>query len=132
MALQYSVAVNHARLDAVESTIGSSAKLRIYTGAVPVNCATVAAGTLLVDIALPVDWMTAAAATSKAKSGTWSAAAIAAGTAGYFRITDTAGSTAHAQGTCGQGSGDLSLDNTNIAVSQVVTVSSFSLNAANT
>ena len=132
MALQYSVAVNNARLDAVEATIAASAKLKIYTGVAPANCAAAATGTLLVDIALPIDWMNAAATNSKTKLGTWSAAASAAGTAGYFRITDTVGTAVGLQGTCGQGSGDLSLDNTVLASAQVVTVSAFTLNAANT
>lgn len=132
MALQYSVAVNNARLDAVETATGASAKLRIYTGAAPANCAAAATGTLLVDMALPADWMNAASAASKTKLGTWTGTGAAAGTAGYFRITDSAGTTAHVQGTCGQGTGDLQLDNTSIAVSQTVTVNTFTLNAANT
>ncbi len=132
MSLQYSVAINNARLDAVESTVGTAAKLKIYSGSAPANCATAASGTLLVDITLPSDWMNAASSTSKTKLGTWSGAGVAAGTAGYFRITDTAGTTVGAQGTCGLGSGDMSLDNTNIAVSQVVTVATFTLNSANT
>ena len=132
MALQYSVAVNNARLDAVETATGASAKLRIYTGAAPANCAAAATGTLLVDMALPADWMSAASAGSKAKLGTWSGTGVAAGTAGYFRIVDNAGTTAHLQGTCGIGTGDLQLDNTNIAISQAVTVNTFTLNAANT
>lgn len=131
MTLQYSVAVNNARLDAFESTAGTSAKLRIYTGSVPANCAAAATGTLLVEMALPSDWMAAASAGVKAKAGTWSGTGAAAGTAGYFRIVDTAGTTTHAQGTCGLGSGDMSLDNTSIAVSQVVTVNSFSLTTGN-
>lgn len=132
MALQYSVSVNNARLDAVESTTGASAKLRIYTGAAPANCAAAATGTLLVEMALPADWMTAAAAASKSKNGTWTGTGAAAGVAGYFRIVDNAGTTAHIQGTCGQGTGDMSLDNTNIAIGQTVTVNTFTLNAANT
>ena len=132
MALQYSVAVNNARLDAVETATGASAKLRIYTGAAPANCAAAATGTLLVDIALPADWMNAASAASKTKLGTWSGTGVAAGTAGYFRIVDNAGTTAHIQGTCGIGTGDLQLDNTSIAISQTVTVNTFTLNAANT
>jgi hypothetical protein len=131
MTLQYSVAVNNARLDAFETAAGTSAKLRIYTGSVPANCAAAATGTLLVEMALPSDWMSAASAGAKAKTGTWSGTGAAAGTAGYFRIVDTAGTTAHAQGTCGLGSGDMSLDNTSIAVSQVVTVNSFSLTTGN-
>ena len=132
MALQYSVAVNNARLDAVETATGATAKLRIYTGAAPANCAAAATGTLLVDMTLPADWMAAASSGSKAKSGTWSGTGVAAGTAGYFRIVDNAGTTAHIQGTCGIGTGDLQLDNTNIAISQTVTVNTFTLNAANT
>ena len=87
---------------------------------------------MLVEMALPADWMNAASAASKTKLGTWSGTGAAAGTAGYFRIVDNAGTTAHVQGTCGQGTGDLSLDNTNIAVGQTVSVNSFTLNAANT
>lgn len=75
MALQYSVAVNNARLDAIESTIGTSAKLRIYTGSAPANAAAAATGTLLIEIALPSDWMAAASSASKSKAGTWSGAA---------------------------------------------------------
>jgi hypothetical protein len=132
MALQYSVAVNNARLDAVETTAGASAKLRILSGSAPANCAAAETGTLLCEIALPADWMAAASSGSKAKSGTWSGTGAAGGVAGYFRIVDNAGTTCHLQGTCGQGSGDLSLDNTNIAVSQAVTVNTFTLTAANT
>jgi len=133
MTLQYSVAVNNARLDAFESTAGTSAKLRIYTGSVPANCAAAATGTLLVEMALPSDWMGAAASGVKAKAGTWSGTGAAAGTAGYFRIVDTAGTTTHAQGTATitAGGGDMILDNTSIAVSQVVTVNSFSLTTGN-
>lgn len=131
MTLQYSVAVNNARLDAFETAAGTSAKLRIYTGSVPANCAAAATGTLLVEMALPSDWMGAASAGVKAKAGTWSGTGAAAGTAGYFRIVDNAGTTTHAQGTCGLASGDMALDNTSIAVSQVVTVNSFSLTTGN-
>jgi len=132
MALQYSIAVNNARLDAIETTISTSAKLRIYTGSAPANCAAAATGTLLVEMALPSDWMAAASSASKAKSGTWSGTASGTGTAGYFRIVDSAGSTTGLQGTAGMSGTDLILDNSSIATSQVVTVNSFTLNSANT
>lgn len=132
MALQYSVAVNNARLDAVESTAGATALLRIYTGSAPANCAAAATGTLLATITLPSDWMAAASSASKVKAGTWSVAASAAGTAGYFRILDNAGTNTHVQGTCGTSGTDMILDNTSIASGQTVTVNTFTLNAANT
>lgn len=132
MALQYSVAANNAQLDAVETATGASAKLRLYTGSAPANCAAAATGTLLIEIALPADWMNAASGTTKTKLGTWTGTASAAGTAGYFRVVDNAGTTTHIQGTCGIGTGDLQLTNTNLQVGQSLTVDSFTLNAANT
>lgn len=135
MALQYSADVIRARLDAVESTTGTSAKLRIYTGSAPANAAASATGTMLVEIALPSDWMAAASGTSspvtKAKSGTWSGTGAAAGTAGYFRIWDNAGTTCHLQGTAGTSGTDMILDNASIANGQTVTVNTFTLTGAN-
>ena len=83
MALQYSTTVRNAQLDALETAIGASAILRIYSGAMPANCAAAATGTLLAEMNLPADWMASAASGSKAKSGTWSdTAANASGVAG--------------------------------------------------
>ena len=134
MALQYSVAVRNAQLDAVESTTGTAAILRIYSGAVPGNCAAAASGTLLAEMTLPSDWMAAASSGSKALSGTWQdASANATGTAGHFRLLDSGGTTCHAQGTVTAtgGGGDLTLDNTSIASGQSVTITSFTLTAGN-
>jgi hypothetical protein len=95
---QYSVTVNNARLDQIETTISTAPQLRFYTGAMPATCATAASGTLLDTQALPSDWLAAAAAAVKAKAGTWTGAFDAAGTVGYFRIYDSAGSVCHIQG----------------------------------
>jgi hypothetical protein len=132
MANQYSVAVNNARLDAIETAAGASAKLRIYTGSVPANCAAAATGTMLVEMTLPADWMNVASAASKTKLGTWTGTAAATGTAGYYRIVDNAGTTCHIQGTAGMSGTDLILDNSSIATSQSVTINTFQINAANT
>src|SRR4051794_21113113 len=100
MTLQYSVAVRNARLDAVESTIGTAPILKIRTGAPPANCAAARTGTVLATVTLPSDWMAAASSGTKAKSGTWEdTIADAAGTAGMFEILDSTGTTCHAQGT---------------------------------
>jgi len=131
MSIQLSVAVRNARLDSIETTISTSPKLQIRTGTPPADCATADSGSLLCEIALPSDYLANAASGAKAKSGTWSGTASGTGTAGHFRIKDNAGTTTHVQGTCGLGSGDMSLDNTSIASGQTVTVSSFSLTDAN-
>lgn len=134
MALQYSTAVRNAELDALEAAIGTAPLLRIYSGSMPANCATAATGTLLAEMTLPSDWLTTATSGSKAKNGTWQdSSANAAGTGGYFRIYDSAGSACHIQGTVAAtgGGGDLTLDNTNIAAAQNITINTFSITAAN-
>ena len=133
MAVQYSVGVRNAQLDQFETTAGTAAKLQIRTGAQPADCATAAAGTLLCEMALPADWMAAAATGAKAKTGTWSGTGAAAGTAAHFRIVDSAGTTCHMQGsvTATGGGGDMVLDNVSIAVSQAVTVSTFTITRGN-
>lgn len=133
MAIQYSVAVNNARLDQVETTTGTAAKLNIYSGTAPSNCAAADTGTLLATLSLPSDWMNAASAASKTLLGTWSGTASAgsAATPTHFRIKDNANTTCHIQGTCGIGSGDLQVNGT-ITSGQTVTVTSFTLNSANT
>ena len=134
MAVQLSVAVRNARLDAIETAIGTEAVLKIRTGAAPADVATADSGTVLASLTLPSDWLAAASSGSKAKSGTWQdASADATGTAGHFRIYASDGTTAHLQGTVTVtgGGGDLTLDNVSIASGQSVTISSFSLVDAN-
>lgn len=134
MAAQFSVAVRNARADAIETTIGASAVLKIRTGAVPASCATADSGTVLATVALPADWMAAASGGSKAKSGTWQdASADAAGTAGHFRIYATDGTTCGIQGTITAtgGGGDMTLDNTSLASGQTFTVTGFTINEGN-
>ncbi len=136
MALKYSEAVRNAQLDAFEATIGTAPILEIRSGAAPANCAAADSGTLLASMALPNDWMAAAASGSKAKSGTWEdISANATGTAGHFRIKNTAGSVCHAQGTISQTGdspvGDMVLDNKALVAGQSVTISTFTLTAGN-
>ena len=134
MAIKLSVAVRNARLDAIETAIGASAVLKIRTLAPPTNLTDADAGTVLATLALPPEYMLAAAAGAKAKSGTWQdTAADAAGTAGHFRLYATDGTTQHLQGTvtATAGGGDLELDNVVLAVGQQVTITTFTLTDGN-
>lgn len=134
MALQYSVAVRNAKLDAVETAIGTDAVLKIRTGAPPADCATADSGTVLATLTLPTDYMAAASAGAKAKSGTWQdTSADATGTAAHFRLYASNGTTCHAQGTVTAtgGGGDMTVDNTSFAAGQSFTVSTFTLTAGN-
>ena len=134
MALQLSTTVRNARLDAIEATMGTSAIMRIRTGAAPADCGTADSGTVLATLNLPSDWLAAASSGSKAKSGTWQdTSADATGTAAHFRIDDSGGSTCHLQGTVTAtgGGGDLEVQNTSFASGQQVTVTGFTLTDGN-
>lgn len=132
MALQYSTNVRNAKLDAVESTISTSAKLYFFTGSPPATPATANSGSLIASIDLPSDWMAAASGGSKAKSGTWSNTSIGgSGTIGHFRIFETTSTTCHIQGTCANSGADMNLDNNVVNAGQSITVTTFTLNAGN-
>ena len=134
MTLQISVAVRNAMLDTIESTIGTSAVLKIRSGAQPANCAAADSGDVLATLTLPSDWMAAANAGAKALSGTWQdTSADATGTAAHFRVYASDGTTCHMQGsiTATGGGGDMTIDNTSIAAGQSITISSFTLTAGN-
>lgn len=134
MAIQLSVAVRNARLDAVETTIGTSAVLKIRTGAQPANVAASATGTVLATLSLPSDWMAAASGGAKALAGSWAdASADATGTAEHFEITASDGTTRHMQGsvTASGGGGDIIVQNTSFASGQAFSITSFTLTDAN-
>lgn len=132
MAIQLSTSVRNARLDQIESTIGTAPTLAIFSGTAPANCAAANTGTLLATMTLPSDWMTAASNGSKAISGTWQdASADATGTAGYFRIFT--GTACNLQGTvtASGGGGDMIVSTTAFSSGVVVTVNTFTLTDGN-
>jgi hypothetical protein len=134
MALQFSATVRNARLDAVESTIGTAPVLRIRTGSAPANCAASRTGTVLATLTLPSDWLAAASSGSKAKSGTWQdTSADATGTAAHFEIMDSTATTCHLQGTVTAtgGGGDLTLDSVSVTLGGTVTITGFTLAEGN-
>jgi hypothetical protein len=134
MAIQLSTTVRNARLDAIETTIGVSAVLKIRSGAAPANVATADSGTVLATLSLPSDWLAAASSGSKAKSGTWQdTSADATGTAAHFRIYASDGTTAHIQGTVTVtgGGGDMTVDSVSFTSGQSFTISTFTLTDGN-
>ena len=136
MALQLSVAVRNAELDAIETTIGATAKLMIYelTAGAPASCAAAITADTLATMTLESDWMAAADAGAKALTGTWSdTSADDTGTADFFRLFANDGTTCGAQGTVTltAGGGDMTLDNTSIVAGQTVTITGFTLTAGN-
>lgn len=126
MTIQYGVTLRNAQLDQIETSMGTSAVLRIYTGSPPATADSAATGTLLGEIALPSDSFAGASGGSKAKAGTWSDTADATGTAGYFRIWN--GSVCVMQGTVGTSGADLIVDNTSFTTGQAYSITTFTIN----
>lgn len=133
MTTRLGTALRNARLDTIETTVGTAPRLRVYTGSDPANCAAAATGTLLVDTTLPSDWMAAASSGSASLLGSWSSAAVGTGTVGYYRIWDSALSVCHLQGTATVtgGGGDMTFDNASITSGQTVNVTAYTLTEGN-
>lgn len=134
MALQLSTTVRNARLDTIESTVGTSAVLKLRTGAAPANVATADSGTVIATLSLPSDWMSAAASGAKAKTGTWEdLSADNTGTVAHFRLYASDGTTCHMQGTVTAtgGGGDMEIQNTSVTSGQAITVTAFTLTDGN-
>lgn len=134
MAFKFSTTVRNARLDAIETTVGTTPVLKLRTGAPPANCATADSGTVLASMTLPSDWMAAASGGSKALSGTWSdTSADAAGDVAHFRLYASDGTTVHAQGTVTVtgGGGDMTINAVALVVGQPVVVTGFAITDGN-
>jgi hypothetical protein len=137
MALQFSVAVRNGRGNAIETAVGTAARLAIRTGAPPASCAAADSGTEIIRYTLAADW---AAAFASGAANPWllnlplTGAATGAGTntAGHYRLYASDGTTCHAQGTVTAtgGGGDLTVDNTSIANGQTVNVTAWALTEA--
>lgn len=131
MTIQMSTTLRNARLDAIESTIGTAAKIKVFTGTQPANCGTADSGTLLAEWDLASDWASNAASGSKSLSSVpLSATAGATGVAGYYRVYASDGTTCHMQGsvTLAGSGGDMTLDNTSITNGQTVNITSWAFN----
>lgn len=134
MALQFSVTVRNAQLDALETAVGTGAVLKLRTGAAPANCAAADSGTVVATLSLPSDWLAAASGGTKAQAGTWQdASADAAGTVAHFRLYASDGTTCHAQGTVTitGGGGDLTVQNTVVEAGQEITFTGVTFTRAN-
>jgi hypothetical protein len=131
MTIQLDTTLRNNMVGQYESTIGPSPRLQLRTGAPPANCAAADTGTLLSEIVLPADWMTAAASGSISLLGSWAGTGLPAAGAGtpvaHYRLKNSGLTTTFEQGTVtatGNG-GDLTVDNTSVANNQPVSVTSW-------
>lgn len=130
MTVQLSVAVRNAMLDALETAIGTSAVIKIRTGAAPANAAAADAGTVLATINCAADWAAAASSGTKSFSNLplIDTSADATGVAGHYRVYASDGTTCHMQGTVGTSGTDMVVDSTNFTSGQQFSITTWNMN----
>lgn len=126
MTYQYGTTLRNNQVSQIQTTVGTSGTLLIFSGAEPANCAAADPAGLLCTITLPATFLTSAGGVTTI-AGTWQANASATGTAASFRIKDGS-AVCHVQGNT---TTDLVLNNQSITSGQTVTVTSFSVTAGN-
>lgn len=131
MAIQYSMTHRTNAMSTLNTDIGANCVIKIFTGAVPGDCAVADTGTLLVTFAGNATAFGAAASGVLTVNAVGNATAVDTGTAGYFRIYPSAATTTNAvmQGTCGTASADMILTSTSINNGQLMQFTSMTITA---
>ena len=130
MAYRLSTDTRNKSCDAIVDDIdtgGGAGKILIRTGVQPTNVGDPDTGTLLGTCVFSATAFGAASVgVATAAAITSDSSADASGTAGHFRIKDFADAI-HSDGTCGQGTGDISFDNSVVVAGGVIAISSISV-----
>lgn len=130
MTLGMASGLRNARLDAITTFAGGSGKLRIYNGSRPATGGTVT--TLLAELTLNATFAPAASGgVLTLNSITQDSSADATGTATWFRIVKSDGTTFVMDGSVGTSGADLNLNTTSIVATGVVTVTSATITEGN-
>lgn len=130
MALGYPTGLRHTRLDAITTLAGASALLRIYDGTRPATGGT--ATTLLAELTCNATFAPAASGGVLTLNAiTADASANATGTATWFRIVKSDGTTHVMDGNVGTSGSDLNFNSVAFASGANVSVSSFTITAGN-
>jgi hypothetical protein len=129
--LKYSNGTRDAQQTGLITYAGSAAIIKIYSGTQPTNANTaISTQTLLVSLNVSGSFGTDSNGTITMSSVT-SATAVATGTASFFRITKSDGTTVVMDGSVGTSAADMILDNTSIATGQTVSITSGTIIRAN-
>lgn len=131
MALQLSTTLRNTILDAFTTAIGASALIRIYSGTPPASVAAALGGnTLLAELVANATFAPSASnGVLTLNSIANDAAADATGTATFFRIYRSDGSTCVLQGTVGTSEADLTVATTSFVANAVISIATFTITA---
>ena len=130
MTLAYDVSVRNAQLDAITTRAGASALLRIYNGTRPATGGT--ATTLLAQLTCGSTFAPAASAGVLTLNAiTADSSADATGTATWFRIVKSDGTTFVMDGDVGTSGSDMNMNSVSFTAGGSVANTSFTITAGN-
>jgi len=130
MAIAYNSTLRNNMLDEISTRAGNAALLRIYDGSRPATGGS--ATTLLAELTCGSPFAAGASGGQlTANSITQDASANATGTATWFRIVQSDGSTHVLDGSVGTSGSDLNLTTTSIVSGQPVSITSFVITEGN-
>jgi hypothetical protein len=125
MTISFTTAIRNARADLITSNLPATGSLRIYDGTPPASAnAALSANNLLANLPLSGTFAAGAASGVLTANAITNANAAATGTASFFRLIKTDGTTVVAQGSVGVSASDLNLNTTAIVSGGPVAVSS--------
>ena len=127
--LDFGLTVRNNALNNIEVSIGTLPRLDILSAPMPALITDPVTSVLLLRMALPSDWLSAASNGLKTKLGTWSGTGLATGDAFWWRILNSGLNITHARGTVGLPGSKHPLQLSSLAIQTAVarSVLSFSL-----
>jgi hypothetical protein len=133
MAVKFATNLRNARADAITTFAGSSALIRIYDGTRPASPATaVSTQNLLATLTCNATFAAAASnGVLTLNAITQDSSADATGTASWFRMVKSDGSTVVMDGDVGTSGADLNLNTTSIVSGGPVSITSFTVTEGN-
>lgn len=130
MGLAYATNLRNAKQDAITTFAGSAALIRIYDGTRPATGGTPT--TLLAELTAGSPFAAGASGGALTLGSiTQDSSANASGTATWFRIVKSDGTTHVMDGNCGTSGSDMNLTTTTIASGQPVSITSFVITEGN-
>lgn len=124
MAVRLSASLANTLADAIDTALGNAGTIKIYTGTQPATADTAASGTLLATFTLGSPGFGAASGGVITLSGTpLTVAASNTGTAGWFRMA-TSGGSSILDGSVGTSGNQINLNTTSITSGVNVTITS--------
>lgn len=125
MALRFPDALRQTRAGTINTRAGANAIIRIFSGAQPADADTAASGTQLAQLTCGATFGTASTeGVLTANAITQDSSADATGTAGWFRVLASDGTTVVFDGSCGTSGAEMIMPTTSITAGQPVQISS--------